>query len=366
MKVPPRTYKENGCKGTFYTRGKNYVIWYRLNHDRQSLQLRYSTVNRKIAADKIRMYENRDIYLKDNMPAKISELWAFWKNEIGTKKADKTIIATKNGINKLLSSDLRLIETELIRSDIKQRISLLYKNSSANTIEINGIEEKKIGARTINSYLRSLRAFFNFAVRNLIIPYNPITSDMFFKTAEKYPDVFTDKELRKIFRYWYGKDKEMYYFLLFLYLTAFRKNEGKNLKWEQVIYDDTFRELIILPKSKYGNIYDTFPLADNIKKILTKLDNYETKQNPVFTLKHIRNVSKDFDNSLIELNIPKHTIVSDGNGRGLHALRKTRITNWAVKDKLPLIVLEKLTRDKYNTLRKYYTNLDSQDYKKYI
>jgi len=93
---------------------------------------------------------------------------------------------------------------------------------------------------------------------------------------------------------------------------------------------------------------------------------YKSKINPVFSINHIRTVSKKFDKALIELNIPKHSVVELGNGRGLHAIRKTRIMHWAVVEKLPLIVLEKLTRDKYNTLREYYTNLNSQDYKKYI
>ncbi len=70
------------------------------------------------------------------------------------------------------------------------------------------------------------------------------------------------------------------------------------------------------------------------------------------------NINRSFDKVLKALAIPKRIQYASGNGRAIHTLRKTRISHWVEKQFLPETVVEKLSRDKYETVRRYYTNLD--------
>lgn len=349
MKIP-KSWKYPGCKGRFYVRGQNNIIQYHYRNERKSLGLPYSIQNRKIAGEKILYYENRNLYVRDNMPKKISEAYYYFENTFNKKKRPKTIINTKLAIRKFITTDYECVETDIIHDCI------IYE-----------INNSKLLPRSINSYLRSLKAFFNWCIRNKIMPNeNPINTDMFIKIPDKMVDIFTAEELKKIFDYWKNKNKEFYYFIKFLYLTAFRKNEAKDLVWNQIWNNNNFRDEILLPKSKYGNIYETFPLADNLIDIIRKLKSWKKKEGKVFILQDIRHLGRMLDKSMKEMDIPKKTYETAGNGRSFHTFRKTRITYWAVEEQLPIIVLEKLTRDNYQTLRKYYTKLEIKDYKKYI
>ena len=52
------TWVSVGCKGKFYTRGKNKIIWYRRGTERKSLSLSYSVANKQIASEIIRILLN--------------------------------------------------------------------------------------------------------------------------------------------------------------------------------------------------------------------------------------------------------------------------------------------------------------------
>lgn len=102
------------------------------------------------------------------------------------------------------------------------------------------------------------------------------------------------------------------------------------------------------------------------KNIKTSTKNYTKLINPVFSLPDMRHVSRLLDRSMKELGIPKQIISMPGTGRNLHTFRKTRITHWIVKQKLSLQTLEYLTRDNYRTLKKYYADMEHEDYRKYV
>ncbi|MFH1051499.1 MAG: tyrosine-type recombinase/integrase [bacterium] len=342
-----------GCKGTFYCRGKNRIIYYYHERLRTSLKLLYSKKNKEIAADIIRQRELSGIVSLDpDKPRNLEEAWKLFKTNFKDRKAFNTINNTKLALNKLIGENIEL-----------QNI-----NKISNAIEKN-IVKTQILPRSVNSYLASLKAFFNWLKEKKYITDNPIRKSFQIKIPDKKIETYTDSELAAIFEYWKAKNFEFYLFIRFLYESAFRLKEAYNLKWKQILTGNKFNNVIFIPKSKYGDRKETFPMSDEIKNIFKEVLSYKNshdKEQKVFTLTHKRNVSKSFDQTMKDLGIPKHLQYENGNGRALHTIRKTRITHWVERQLLSEVVVEKLSRDNYSTVRKYYANLENLDLMKYM
>ena len=341
-----------GCKGVFYIRGKNKIIWYQIDRKRRSLGLIYGKQNKEIAADIVRKEELTGLSnLSINTPKNNSEAWIEFK-ESHTQKKFNTINNTKLALNSLIGEDFNLDQLENISSIIEQRII-----------------STTLSPRSVNSYLASLKAYFNWMIEKKYILENPIIKNLKIKIPDKKIEIYSDVELQAIFDFWKGKNTEMYLFLNFLYETAFRINEALTLKWKQVINANKWYDSIFLEASKFGDRKESFPLSEAIINILKQVKTYTEKpeqQNSVFSMPNKRNINKLFDNALKELEIPKRLQYDEGNGRAIHTIRKTRITHWVVKQHLPEIVVEKLSRDNYETVRKYYANLDIMDLQKHL
>lgn len=359
MEQPPqKSWKIDGCRGRFYVRGKKNIIWYEAADHPRSLKLPFNRRNRKIAGELVQQEELRSIRRPQD-PALFTDAYKLYFENVLSKRSDGTKQCYANAIGNIIEECL-IFETDKIQEIIENKI-------------YNLLNKKEVSKITINNHLTYLHAVFNYFVKKKWIEENPVNQDFFFKVPNKPIEIFSDNEMAKLFNYWAKKDFQFYLFLNLLYKTAFRISEALELRWWQVWQNDAWHNEIILKKSKYGNISEGFPLAPVIVEILDKTKTDREPDNYIFRLAdsvgkiHYRtNIARRFTDSFKRLNIPLSNYMLPGRKRSIHTLRKTRITEWIVKDKLDVITVKKLSRDNIQTVLKYYAALQSQDYQQYI
>jgi integrase len=349
--IPKKSWKMDGCKGSFFVRGKNSIIWYRRSrHERFTTKLPYTPKNRLLAAKKIREEENRGF--ADSEIRTIGEALEYYKESTMLKKGDSTREAYQFLFDRMLPDKDRLI------TDFK------YIESRINLVKTSGYAR-----HTIFNYFTALSALFNFLVKRKIVKESPLSRDDYPKLKSKVVDVYSDTELERIFNYFRVENYEMYLFLKFLYKTAFRYNEAAKLKVSDIIINDQYRNNIILHKSKYGDKAENFPLTDAIIELFEEIKGL-SKKKPNQYVWDIGTKKKSYANDMLnkalkELDIPKKSSDYQGKGRLFHTFRKTRITKWIQKG-ISVHGLEKLSRDSYATVRKYYDAVDTDDYSDFV
>lgn len=94
---------------------------------------------------------------------------------------------------------------------------------------------KKQSGRTWNNYLSFMKIFFSYLVEREIIDKNP------FKSIKKQTEVkstrnyaFADEEFVKLNTYLIEKDKQLYYFNMFIYYLAMRQKEISMLRIKDI------------------------------------------------------------------------------------------------------------------------------------
>jgi hypothetical protein len=231
-----------GCKGRFFVSGKKNIIWYKVHGKHRTLHLPYSRANRRIAGDKIRYEENSELYAPPawEYPMYIEDCIDEWGKIIKSTRSKSTRYKYVLALN-FLTDNFALNDVDGIRENIRKNF-----------------ESSQLLPISKNSYLSKLRAFFNYLLRRGWIVRNPILPEMFVKTTEKPIEIYSESELRSILDYWRQRDFEFYLFIEFIYRTAFRFNEALQLRWEQCLLDNKFRNAIILT-SKDKKKTEEFP-----------------------------------------------------------------------------------------------------------
>ena len=334
-----------GCKGRFGVRGKNQIIYYYINRRKYSTGLKYSAQNKKIAGQKIAKEETGGVW----------------------PPAPERSNLLKEEFNKFISIAQRSKSPGTI-NNYKRAYKFFFNDRRIdlnNKIKIKSIIESRLhysnlSPVTLNSYLSRLKSFFNYLIEAETITDNPIKKIYFSKITDKPIEIFTSEELEKLFNYWEKRDEVFYLFLRFIYITAFRRNEAMNLEAKQYYNNGSYRENIII-RSKYGDRYQYFPITKKVKELLKKLPT----SGRAFPYNSASSLNKKLARSMEILNIPKSTHQNSGYGRSFHTIRKTRITDW-IKKGANINAIEKLSRDNYKTVAKYYDAVKTSDYKDLI
>lgn len=120
------------------------------------------------------------------------------------------------------------------------------------------LEETKNSPFTVAKDFRHLSALFNFAMREHLLPENPITRHVRPKLPKKFPVIYTEDELAALFGYLREHSPGTYQQCLFLYLTGFRSDESCRLKWSQFDWDLK----VIHHFNEKGARDEFFPLSD--------------------------------------------------------------------------------------------------------
>lgn len=349
--IPKKSWKIDGCKGSFFLRGKNNIIWYRRSrNERFTTGLEYTPKNRLIAAKRIKEEEGKGQIFTEIKT--IGQALDFFESSNKNNKAKSThrVYNVNFGVifndRSILINDFKYIHNRLEE----------LKNSDRSNF-------------TIYNYYVMVSALYNFLKKRKVINSSPIEKSDFPKMRSKIVDIFSTNELTQLYNYFETKNFDFHLYLRFLYTTAFRVNEARTLKKSQVIIDNKYRTQIIIGKSKFGNKTEYFPLTPAVQNILNQIPGIwdKSQDDYIFDLAKVKisTISNRFKAGMDKLSIPYKTVDYQGKGRSLHAIRKTRITDW-IKSGISIHGLEKLSRDNYATVRKYYDAVDTDSYEKFV
>ena len=187
----------------FSKRGELWLGWFELNsigeqiHPQINLHLKDTKLNRKIA-DKIK--GQKELELK-NTPITFQE-------KILTNEAIKRFInskkyKSKNTIQNYSSALLRL------KAIPKRYVKELNKDDM--TLLIDKMKAEHKSEETIKSYLRNLKIFFEFCIKQNFISNNPVPN---YKTKRNsVVKIISDEALSSIFQHFRKRNKKHYYFL---------------------------------------------------------------------------------------------------------------------------------------------------------
>lgn len=352
------SWKYDGCKGRFFTRGIKNIIWYDYKRKPISLKLPYSSQNKIICGEKIKYLENQGFQTISDEPLRL---------------ADAIKIFTLRRLQGLESrTKMKYIN---MFANMFPNVSLFLTNEKEIKENIYSVLQKTtLAPVTINKQLDQLNTFSKYCKENNWISYKIYEKEMKIKQVDKLIEIWTDQELELIFNYFKKSNPKFHIFLRLLYLTSFRVMELVTLTKKQILvapFDSKnriYRDDILIKTNKAGNKPEFFPLADPLIKLFNKLKLPEDPDVSIFgyNLEKITHLRSVLDEVLKELEIPKHTVEKSGRGRSFHTFRKTRITDWLFKKKLSVAIVSKLSRDSIKTIMKYYAAFDSNDFKQYI
>lgn len=326
-----------GCEGRFYVRGKKSIIWYRIGTQRISTGLEYSGQNKVLAQEKIQNVELNRVESKKDFT--IIEAYNYFLEQTARNKAKGTLRLYELSIRQLITTNNYISNYVAIRQEIAINLAKL------NTL-----------AQTKNTRLSKVRSFFQYFVDYEFIEKNPITKKMFLKTVEKPIEIYEEEELKAIFDYLGRKKLNTQLYFKILYFCAFRRKELAQMTWEQVVDEKgNFRENIIIPLSKFKNKIDKFPLTKELMGYFNQLG--------VKTSGKIFEASEDWYylifREALDMTGIKAKTEWKGNTIGLHTLRKTRISEWLFKEKMPVQIVAELSRDRIQTIMQFYAKLSS-------
>lgn len=187
----------------------------------------------------------------------------------------------------------------------------------------------------------TLRAFFNWAVRNQLTTTNPIDSMKSPSSPKSRDRVLTDQELGAVYRAAGGFDFPFGPIVQLLILTGQRRSEIAGLQWEWI---DTDEQLITFPAEMVKNRTQHFvPLGDMASSIIQQL--------PQFTSRYVF-PGKDGEKPYNGINKAKarlDKLVTDVEPYTLHDLRRTFASNLA-RLGTPVHVTEKLLNHRSGTI----------------
>jgi integrase len=329
-----------GCKGRFYVRGKNNIIWYRRGAERKSLSLPFTPANRKIAADIIIAEENPNVY---------------------SPKSNETL---NDYFIKYIEHSKTINYENTLRSKIRTGELFFDKIFSINETKefynyiVNKLSNSNYSSVSKEHYIKYIKAFFNWLISQEILEKNPF-KDYKIKVVRRPIITYTEDELEKIFEAT-KKETQIYVIVRILYITAFRINELLNLEWENIIENGIYKTKIELT-NKMKTKKEYFPINQEMIDLFEMLD-IQKKTGKIFKWRYESYV-RNYKNTIQELGIKKNTYTNKDSL--FHYFRATRITEW-VKKGYSSAIVSKLSRDNINTVMKYYNNLDLDDLSTYI
>jgi integrase len=168
--------------------------------------------------------------------------------------------------------------------------------------------------------------------------------------------IFTDEELAMIFDYTKKNYYDDYLFIDFLYYTAFRFKETYNLKISQYKTNGKFDDYITLI-SKNKKKTDKFPIDESLRQKIERIEDYYNSKDRLFEswIKHYTTYQVHIRQIMEELGIYKYFKTS------AHTFRRTRISYWLYKKKLPITQVADLARNTIEVIAKHYAYFDDYD-----
>ncbi|MBK7106672.1 MAG: tyrosine-type recombinase/integrase [Ignavibacteriae bacterium] len=290
-------------------------------HAQESLKLRDTKLNRKIANE-----------IKKNKEYELKNTQIYYIGKVKVKTAIDRFLETKNK-KKKNTYDIYDYSLKKLSGYNEKYLNDIGKNDIDKIISSLQAEKKK--EQTIITYLKHIKIFFDYCVKNRFIKSNPVIIPK--AKVDNVVKIISDTELEKIFEHFKNRNKKHYYLLQLLFNTGLRISELLSVKWDDINYN---KKTIIIRNTK-GNRDEEIILSETTEKILNeipreydKIFDYKNRQ----SLKAIRRELTEF-------------------GYTFHDFRRTYGTKCARI--LKPFELKKVMRHKdIRTTDKYYINIE--------
>jgi integrase len=198
---------------------------------------------------------------------------------------------------------------------------------------------RKVKPRSVNSYLRHIKAALSHALDNGIIDKKPKIKMV--PAGEALPRVLTPKQVKKILKMAKETDIDFWRYLTFCLWTGARRSEVLNMSWQAISIQN--RTCKIVGK---GNRERIVPLLPPLIKILKPI---KKDVGQVFPQEHPDTYTHKF----------RRLVIASGiTGHHLHDIRHTAAT-YMLKSGIPLPVVQQiLGHSQISTTQIYATVLD--------
>lgn len=240
----------------------------------------------------------------------------------------------------------------ITRTDVRSFQAAMAKN------KIHPKEQRttRMGAATVNIYMRVGRVIFSMAKEDGIIKENPFSGIIWpVDDKKKWHQVTPDEYNRMV-----ENAPQRFKLLISLCrLAALRKNEALHLEWSDIDWEKN--RLFITPKddwqSKTKSSYRQIPICPELREILLEaFEKAELGEERIITTNRSNNLDRDF-----KLLRKKAKVVQ--YKKPLHTLRKSCINDWA--GKYPMHVVQRWAgHTKIATTGEYYSQVTEDDYEK--
>ena len=260
---------------------------------------------------KARFRAGLDERLQTNL--KFSDMIDEYLRLIDGQKKDKTIKRERSVFTALQgfipNIPIRSLSASIIRQYVRYRI-----------------DDCKVKPATVNTDLRTLKAFFNTLIVHEYVQVNPILSVKMLTVKDKEPRILTDDEISELLKVIYD---ENYYELVQMYLhTGARRSEiipRGNFTWESVDFEKRNIKLV----GKFDKVR-IVPLDNVAYDILHRRKNID---------KH--NIPFDFNYDYMFKKIKKYMIAANIPDGMTHDLRRT-FGSKLVQEKQDIYLVSKL------------------------
>lgn len=210
---------------------------------------------------------------------------------------------------------------DVTKADIQNYVNIKFENG-----RIDG--KGGLSAKTVKSHLVIIKQALKEACKNELLQFNPSDNVVIPKVSRFEAKFYTASQLNNLFEA--IKNEDIYYLVYFTAVFGLRRSEVLGLKWDSISSDNSiltikhtvvrFSEVIEKDRTKNNSSYRSFPVSEDVRKILDELKSKENKNRELFGTEYIENdyifkwnngkpytpdyISKKFNALLKKYNLP--------------------------------------------------------------
>ena len=178
---------------------------------------------------------------------------------------------------------------DVTREDIQQYINYKYKCGNSDGTGLS--------PRSVKLHKTIMQLAIKTAIKEDLIYKNPCEFVVLPKQKKYQANFYTNEQLNKLFEC--IKNEELYVLIYFTVLFGLRRSEVLGLKWDSVNFENNtitikhtvvkFSEIIEKDTTKNNSSNRTYPLSEDVKKMLLNLKETEKENKYLFGTEYINN-----------------------------------------------------------------------------
>lgn len=186
--------------------------------------------------------------------------------------------------------ETKTLLTELKREDIQRYINVKFENG-----RLDG--KGGLSPKSVKTHMIIIQQAVKEALKSNLILTNPCEFVTLPKMQRHEPNFYTVQQIKELFEA--IKDEPMYSLVYFTVIFGLRRSEVLGLKWDSVNLEANiitikhtvvrFSEVVEKDQTKTNASYRSYPLSDDIIKILSELKAKENENRRLFGAEYIEN-----------------------------------------------------------------------------